>query len=152
MKKIIGIVVLVFVFTLTAQAQKKRGNKGSKMTVEQHTELAVKRMTLALDLSDKQQNQIKPLIKAQAEERKAAMEKRKEARKNDEKPTADEMYAMQSKRLDAQIAFKSNMKKILNDEQFEKFEKMNKGRKMKRKMKGNKKDMKERKMAREKRD
>lgn len=150
MKKIIGIVVLVFVFTLTAQAQKKRGNKGPKMTVEQHTELAVKRMTLALDLSDKQQNQIKPLIKAQAEERKAAMEKRKEARKSDTKPTADEMYAMQSKRLDAQIAFKSNMKKILNDEQFAKFEKMNKGRKMKGKK--NRKDIEEKRMAKEKRE
>lgn len=150
MKKIIGIVVLVFVFTLTAQAQKKRGNKGPKMTVEQHTELAVKRMTLALDLSDKQQNQIKPLIKAQAEERKAAMEKRKEARKSDTKPTADEMYAMQSKRLDAQIAFKSNMKKILNDEQFAKFEKMNKVRKMKGKK--NRKDIEEKRMAKEKRE
>ncbi|APZ48024.1 hypothetical protein BW723_02230 [Polaribacter reichenbachii] len=148
MKKLIGIFVLVFVFTLTTQAQKKRGYKKAQMTVEQHTDLAVKRMTLALDLSDKQQNQIKPLIKAQAEERKAGMEKRKEARKSDTKPTADEMYAMQSKRLDAQIAFKSNMKKILNDEQFAKFEKMNKGRKMKGKK--NKKDMKERRMAREK--
>lgn len=150
MKKIISIVVLVFVFTLTAQAQKKRDKKGPQLTVEQHTELAVKRLTLALDLSEKQQNQVKPLIKAQAEERKAAMEKRKEDRKSDEKPSADEMYAMQSKRLDAQIAFKNNMKKILNDEQFAKFEKMSKGRKMKGKK--NRKDMKERKMAKEKRE
>ena len=151
MKKIINIFVLVFVFTLTAQAQReKRDKKGPQMTVEQHTDLTVKRMTLALDLSEKQQNQIKPLIKAQAEERKAAMEKRKEVRKSDTKPTADEMYAMQSKRLDAQIAFKSNMKKILNDEQFAKFEKMNKGRKMKGKK--NRNEIKERKMIREKRD
>jgi hypothetical protein len=138
MKKIASILVLVFAFTLTTQAQKKRKEKGPKLSVEQHTDLAVKKMTLALDLSEKQQNQITPLIKAQASEKKAAMESRKEARKSDKKPTADEMYAMQSKRLDNQIAFKNSMKNILNKEQFEKFEKMakrrmQKGKKMKEK-------------------
>ena len=64
MKKIISILVLVFAVTFTTQAQKKRGERGengSKLTIEQHTTLAVKKMTLALDLSDKQQKQIKPL-------------------------------------------------------------------------------------------
>ncbi|MHB0754518.1 hypothetical protein [Polaribacter sp. M15] len=152
MKKVVSILVLVFVFTLTTQAQQKKGHKRPQLTVEQHTELAVKKMTLALDLSTKQQNEIAPLLKTQAEKRKAAMEKRKEMRKNETKPTADEIYAMQSKRLDNQIAFKNSMKEILNKEQFEKFEKMNKGRKMRGKMKKNKKGMKERRMAREKRD
>ena len=131
MKKIISILVLVFAVTFTTQAQKKRGERGqkeSKLTVEQHTTLAVKKMTLALDLSDKQQEQIKPLLMAKMSERKASMEKRKEARDNKVKPTAEEMYAMQVKRLDHQIIMKKNMRNILNKDQFEKFEKMQKSK------------------------
>jgi hypothetical protein len=143
MKKIVSILVLVFAVTFTTQAQKKRGERGengSKLTIEQHTTLAVKKMTLALDLSDKQQKQIKPLLMAKMAERKASMEKRKEARENKERPTADEMYAMQVKRLDHQIIMKNSMKNILNKDQFEKFEKMQKSkmRMAKNKMKGKK--------------
>ena len=137
MKNLVSILVLVFAFTFTTQAQKKRGDRQSNLTPEQHTELAVKKMTLALDLSDKQQKQIKPLLMANMADKKAAMEKRKEARKEKKRPTADEMYAMQTKRLDKQIAMKRSMKNILNKEQFEKFEKMQKGRK-KMAMKGKK--------------
>lgn len=131
MKKLATLLVFVFAFTLTTNAQKKRKEKRPQFTVEQHTDLAVKKMTLALDLSEKQQNQIKPLLKQQAEKKKKAMEKRKEMRKNNTKPTADELYKMQAERLDDQIAMKKRMKSILNKEQFEKFEKMAKARKMK---------------------
>ncbi|WP_339885156.1 hypothetical protein [Polaribacter vadi] len=131
MKKIASILILVFAFTVTAQAQKKdkRDHKNPKFTVEQFADLAVKKMTLSLDLSDKQQSQIKPLISAQAAARKAAMESRKENREANKKPSADEIYAMKSKQLDNQIAFKSEMKNILDKNQFEKFEKMAKMRK-----------------------
>lgn len=144
MKKIASILVLVFAFTLTTQAQKDRKEKRPNLSIEQHTDLAVKKMTLALDLSEKQQNEIAPLIKAQAAERKAGMEKRKEARKNRTKPSADEIYAMKSKQLDGQIAFRNTMKNILNKDQFEKFEKMSKkrmhkGKKMMKRKAGKKK-------------
>ncbi|MDD7915004.1 hypothetical protein [Polaribacter ponticola] len=131
MKKIASILILVFAFTFTAHAQKSRKDKAPKLSIEQHTELAVKKMTLALDLSNKQQNQIKPLLKAQAQEKKAMMLKRKEARNNKRKPSADEIFAMKNKYLDNQIAFKNNMKNILNKEQYEQFEKMKKNKKMK---------------------
>lgn len=139
MKKIASLLILVFCFTLTTQAQKKRGNKKPQLSIEQHADLAVKKMTLALDLSEKQQNEITPLLKVQASLRKTAMEKRKEMRKNKTKPTTDEIYAMKSKQLDNQIAFKTKIKDILNKEQFEKFEKMAKrrmgeGKKMKKKI------------------
>ncbi|KGL61857.1 hypothetical protein [Polaribacter sp. Hel1_85] len=140
MKKLVSILVLVFAVTFTTQAQKKRGERDSKLTAEQHTTLVVKKMTLALDLSDKQQKQIKPLIMAKMAERKASMEKRKAARADKKRPTADEMYAMQTKRLDSQILMKKRMKDILNKEQFAKFEKMQKGKKRMamKKMKGKK--------------
>jgi periplasmic protein CpxP/Spy len=149
MKKIVSILVLVLAFTLTTQAQKKRKDQKPKLSVEQQADLAVKKMTLALDLSKKQQNQIAPLIKAQASERKAAMEKRKKARINEEKPTADEMYAMQSKRLDNQIVFKNKMKEILDATQFEEFEKMAKRRMQKGKQMKEKGAQKKRRMSRE---
>lgn len=135
MRNLVNILVLVFAFSLTTTAQKKRKDKRPKLSIEQHTNLAIKKMTLALDLTEKQQIQIKPLLQAQAEKRKAAKEKREEMRKNNTKPTADEMYKMQADRLDDQIAMKGKMKEILNKEQFEKFEKMARSRKMKAKQK-----------------
>ncbi|SDR67823.1 hypothetical protein SAMN05216503_0330 [Polaribacter sp. KT25b] len=131
MKKIASILILVFAFTVSTQAQKKekRNERGPKLTVEQYTDLAVKKMTLALDLTDKQQGQIKPIISAQAAAKKAEMQSRKENRDANKKPSADEIYEMKSKQLDNQIAFKNKMKDILNKEQFEKFEKMAKKRK-----------------------
>ena len=35
MKNLVSILVLVFAFTFTTQAQKRRGEKGPKLTVEQ---------------------------------------------------------------------------------------------------------------------
>ncbi|QOD62380.1 hypothetical protein H9I45_08045 [Polaribacter haliotis] len=131
MKKLASILVMVFAFTFATQAQKKRKQERPQLTVEQHTDLAIKQMTLALDLSEKQQYRIKPMIATKMAERKAFMEKRKEARKDKKRPTSDEIYAMKSKMLDNKIAVRNNMKEILNKEQFEKFEKMQKKRKMK---------------------
>lgn len=144
MRKIASILVLVFAFTFTAQAQKKRKDKRPNFSVEQRTELAVKKMTLDLDLSEKQQNEIKPLLMAQAAERKAAMEKRKALRDEDKKPSADELFAMKSQQLEAKIEFKNKMKDILKAEQFEKFEKMAKNRKQKGKKMLKRKGMKKR--------
>jgi plasmid maintenance system killer protein len=118
------------------------------MSVEQQTNLAIKKMTLALDLSEKQQSQIAPLLKTQASKREAAMEKRKQFRAENKRPTADEIYAMRVNQLDNRIAFKNNMKDILTKEQFETFEKIakNRGQKAKEKMK---KGMKKRRMAKD---
>jgi Spy/CpxP family protein refolding chaperone len=129
MKKLASILVLVFAFIVTVQAQKKERERGPKLTVEQHTALAIKKMTLGLDLTNKQQDEIKPLITAQAVAKKAAIESRKENRATNKKPSADEIYAIKSKQLDNQIAFKNKMKDILNKEQFEKFKKMKEERK-----------------------
>jgi protein CpxP len=130
MKKIASILVFVFAFTLTTQAQKKRKDNRPQLSVEQHTELAVKKMTLALDLSKKQQDQIMPLIKSQATAKKEIMVKRKAMKESNSKPSTDEIFAMKSKILDDQIDMKTKMKEILKKEQFEKFEKKAKTRRM----------------------
>jgi len=144
MKNLLSIVVLVFAFTFTAQAQKKRGNMGSKLTIEQQTTLAVKKMTLVLDLSDKQQKQIKPIIMSKIKNKNDFTEKRKAAKVNKQKPTSDEIFAIKIKQLDNQIMMKNSIKNILNEKQFDKFEKMHKSRtrmaknKMKERKRGNK--------------
>lgn len=130
MKNLAALLVFVFAFTLTSQAQQKRKQKKPNLTIEQKANLAIKKMTLALDLSNKQQSQIKPLLMAKMKDRQEHMKKRKEARKNKKRPTADEIYAMKSEQLDKQIMMKNKMKDILNKDQFEKFEKMQQRRKM----------------------
>jgi hypothetical protein len=113
MKKLASILVFVFVFTLTTQAQKKRKDQRPQLSIEQQTTLAVKKMTLALDLSEKQQDQIMPLIKAQAIARKEAMGKRKAMKESNSKPSSDEIFAMKNNMLDNKIAMKTKMKEIL---------------------------------------
>jgi protein CpxP len=132
MKNIASILVFIFVFAFTIQAQKKRGYK-QQLTINQQTSLKVKQMTLVLDLSDKQQQQVTPLLRAAIAFRQAAMKKRKEARKQKKRPSSDEIYAIKSQVLDNKISMKRNMKNILNATQFETFKKMYKQRMKKKK-------------------
>ena len=127
MKNIASILTLMFLFTFTIQAQKKRDYK-QQLTINQQTSLKVKQMTLALDLSDKQQQQLTPLLRAEITFRQAAIEKRKEARKQKKRPSSDEIYAIKSQELDNKISMKRSMKNILNKTQFETFKKMYKQR------------------------
>jgi protein CpxP len=128
MKNLAPILVLVFAFTLTTTAQKKRDHQRWQLTVEQQTELTLKKLTLALDLSEKQQLQIKPLLLTKLLEKKAFSTTKKEAKERKKRPTSDTVYIMKIELLEQQIAMKKSMKKILNTTQLEKFEKMRKKR------------------------
>ncbi len=79
-------------------------------------------MTLDLDLNDKQQKDVKALLTAQHKKMEEAKAKRQAAKTENKKPTSEERYAMKSKMLDEQIAFKADMKKILTEKQMEKWE------------------------------
>lgn len=139
MKNIASILVLIFVFTFTIQAQKKKGYK-QQLTINQQTSLKVKQMTLSLDLSDKQQQQVTPLLRAAIAFRQAAMEKRKKEKKK--RLTSDEVYVIKSQLLDNQIALKRGMKNILNATKFEAFKKMYKQIMKKRKLRATKRSTK----------
>jgi hypothetical protein len=128
MKKIASILVFVFAFSFGTQAQKKRDYKSAKLTIEQQTSLKVKQMTLAFNLSDEQKKQVQPLLLAAITNKKAFVEKRKEAWKERKRPTSNEIYAMKSKLLDHRIAMKRSMKSILDPTQFQRFEDMQKKR------------------------
>lgn len=125
MKKVILLVALVAGFTTMAQ-KGERGHKGDfkNMTAEQMATLQTKQMTLDLDLTTAQQNKIQALNLDNATKRKAKMEERKALKETSERPkrTSDEQYAMRTERLNAAIAHKAELKKILSDEQFEKWE------------------------------
>ena len=118
--------------TLTTQAQKKERKEMERLSVEQQTALALKKMTLHLDLNVKQQAQIAPLLAKKMEERKNFHEKRKALKGEGKELTADQRFEIKNNMLDKQIAYKTEMKRILNDSQYEKYEKMQSKRMYKR--------------------
>ena len=125
MKKLTSILVFFFVFTLSVQAQKKQYHKkNSSFNTEQIAILKSKKMALHLDLSEKQQQEIRTLLLQRYAEKKAMQEKIKLIKKEGKKPTQEERYQFQKNRLDKQITFKKRIKRILDKNQYEKFEKM----------------------------
>jgi len=124
--KLLMTIVLVSSTAVFAQKDAQRGRMGEfhqDLTAEQLAVLKTKTMTLALDLSEKQQEAIFELNLANAEFRKKKMEERK-ANSERSKPTPEERYTLENARLDRMIAQQQELKKILNDEQFDQWKKM----------------------------
>ena len=136
MKKLILAIALVATTLTFAQDRKARGEK---LTPEQQTELQVKRMTLELDLDEKQQKEIKTILVEQSKKRETKIAEMKAKKEKGEKPTADERFAMKNEMLDNQIAMKAKMKRILKPEQFAKWEEKQADRKENRKVRIEKK-------------
>ncbi len=127
MKKLIGLTAIIILFSLTisAQGQNQRQGKRADFTPDQMATLQTKKMALHLDLNENQQKAIYNLNKKNAEERE---ELRAEFQKNKEQGTpltSDERFARENIRLGRQLAHKNELKKILTDEQFEKWEATN---------------------------
>lgn len=108
---------------VNAQDRKERPEP---LKPEQKVELQIKKMTLALDLNDKQQKKIEKLLLDSNKERLLEREHYKALKQDGKKLSSEERFAMKSKRLDNKIAMKSAMKEILTKEQFEKFDKIRK--------------------------
>ncbi len=114
-------------------AQHGHQHRGMKdMSPEQWASLETKKLTLALDLNENQQQKIQEIQLEKAMTREA---KKEERASSDTKPDADERYARMSDRLDRQIEVKEKMKDILNKEQYEKWGKLQLAREMKGKCK-----------------
>lgn len=103
----------------------KRMSRMSNLTPEESANLQTKRMTLYLDLNEKQQKEIYAINLENGHKRKSMMAANKTKRENGSKqrPTKQERLSMEHIRLDNQIAMKGKMKSILNDDQFDKWEK-----------------------------
>jgi hypothetical protein len=135
MKKV--FVVAVILVGLTTFAQEK-GKNTENLSLEQQTELLVKKMTLDLDLNEKQQNAIRPVLLEESKKREVQKGERKARKKNEEKVSKEKMFEMKSKALDNQLAIKEKMKSILTTDQMEKWETLKADRKGKMKQKNEK--------------
>jgi hypothetical protein len=126
MKKMIIAALLITGMVTFAQEKKpsERKEKMEQLTPEQRNELRLKKMTLDLGLNASQQKEMGKIVAEQSAKMEAAKAERKANADKKEKPTADERFARQTKRLDEQIAVNERVKKILTPEQFEKWEKM----------------------------
>lgn len=134
MKNILYALAILFTLNIAAQDKTERHDRKEKremrkgfmqdLTPEQHATLHTKKLTLALDLSENQQQRILALQTKMANVRKTKMEAHKAKKEKGVKSTAEERYRMMNERLDAKIAYKKDMKQILSKEQYEKWEKM----------------------------
>ncbi len=139
MKNLIVVVMLAVGFSGLAQkGEGGRDGASKNLTSEQVATLQTKRMTLSLDLTESQQSQIQALNLENAKMRKAKMEafKAKKVGEEKQRPTSEEIYAIQNARLDHQITQRNRMKEILSNEQFAKWEKMGHHKGMHRSKKG----------------
>lgn len=125
MKKMLVIAFLSLTISGMAQDKKKQMNaQHPEFTAQQQNELQVKKLTLELDLSAKQQKEISEIIEKQQIKREALRTEIKNKRAENKKLTADEKFVLKRNMLDDKIAQKEQMKKVLNAEQLEKWEKM----------------------------
>jgi len=130
------LVSIFLTLGMIGYAQHGPHHRGMKdMSAEQRATLETKKLTLALELNEKQQQEIQEIHLEKAIARDAMREERKE---KDSKPDADERYAMKSEKLDRQIEMKNKMKTILNKDQFAKWEKLHLGKEMRGKCKPHK--------------
>jgi len=131
MKNVTVLCTLVLLTsTLTfAQRDGRRGPTDEfhkDLSVEQLATLKTKKMTLALDLSQKQQQEIYEFNVDHVTYRKEKMAERKAMKEGGErsKPTIEERYALENAKLDRMIAQQQELKKILTDEQFDQWKKL----------------------------
>jgi Spy/CpxP family protein refolding chaperone len=106
---------------------KERIEHRAHLTPEQRAELRAKQLTLALDLSDKQQKDVQKLIQGREAKNQELIAKHKTDKEAGKMPTDNERFAMRSQMLEDRIALKREMKKILTADQYAKFEKMKDG-------------------------
>jgi hypothetical protein len=135
MKKLVGLLVIMFIVTSSINAQgggmrggnQMKGNQ-SNYTPDQIATLQVKKMNLQLDLTKSQQDAIYKLQKNQAVTRQEMQKSMQERRLNGKVLTSDEKFQLKSARLDRMQQHKLAMQKILTPEQFTKWETMNKSK------------------------
>jgi hypothetical protein len=136
MKRIILLSALVISSITFAQEnfkQKKSHHKKAEiqmmkdLSAEQIATLKTKKMTLALDLTESQQNKIQALNIENVRLRKEQIKKREELRGTKKsKLTSAQKYEKMNAALDKKIEMKSKVKAILNEEQFKKWKRSKK--------------------------
>lgn len=133
MKKLLTVAILALTLTAFAQEDKKEIRKERpQFTLEQERELQIKKMTLELDLTAQQQKEISKII-SEKQTKRQSIKKEIETKKADNKLTTDDKFVSKRNILNAQIAYRDELKKVLTPEQMEKWQKMSKENMRKRK-------------------
>ncbi|AKA34532.1 hypothetical protein [Flagellimonas lutaonensis] len=130
MRKVLIAMALLAGLTGFAQRhghQKHPGLVLKDMTPEQVATLQTKKMALALDLTEEQQQLVMEIQLQEAAQRKKKMDERISKREQGErqKPSADEHFEMANARLEKQLAHQVKMKEILTDEQYRQWKRIN---------------------------
>jgi Spy/CpxP family protein refolding chaperone len=123
------IVITLLSLTISGFAQEQKNNNRAKrpvLSVDQRTELQVKKLTLELDLTAEQQKEITKIIDNQQNKREVARENILKQREVNKKKRAEKRFAAQSTVLDARIAHRNELKKVLTAEQLKKWDTMSK--------------------------
>jgi len=128
MKRIAVVMVMLISIGMTAQrhdGKSMRKGPNMAMSAEEMATLQTKRMTLALDLTEAQQDRIYDIHLENATLRKEKWNEIKALKESGkwEKPTSEERFEMENARLDRQIAMQENMKNKLNEDQYETWKK-----------------------------
>lgn len=121
MKKTVSMMLLVLSFNLTTQAQKKSG----KLKVQE----TLKQMTMDLNLTEEQQNKLKPILIDKMADKELLAKKKKALKASSGKPSKEESRKMKGEKAAKKATRNSKIANILNKEQFEKFEIMAKAKK-----------------------
>jgi protein CpxP len=119
MKKIILTITIILGLSLNSYAQKqKKTHEKSEFTIEQQTTIAVKKLTISLDLTQAQQEKMRPLLLVAITQKKEIMEQKQKNIANQKEISKKKLYENLVKRLDQEIAFHAAVKKVLNKEQY----------------------------------
>jgi len=121
------LIICIALLGFNAIAQKKDVSKREvrtemrknfqSLTPEQRAELKSKKITLALDLSEKQQKEVKQLFMKEARERDVS----KKEGKSRKDLSDTERFERKNQMLENRIAHKKEMKSILNEAQYTKW-------------------------------
>lgn len=120
MKNLLKWTLLIAAFS--SFAQEKLPQRQEKLTPEQRTELQVKKMTLDLALTEKQQKEMSVLLLEQHKKMDLRHEEIRAKKDQVAKQNQDDRFKRQSEMLDNEIALREQVKKLLSPDQYSKWQ------------------------------
>ena len=124
MKKLI----VAFAILISSLSFAQSGDKKQRLTPEQNIEKRLKVMTNELNLSEKQQGEVKVIMLEQSKKREAKRVEMKAAREKGETISDEQKAEMKKGMIDEQLEMKTKLKKILSTEQLKKMKETRKAR------------------------
>jgi protein CpxP len=103
-------------------AQEKLPQRRQNLTPEQRTELQIKKMTLDLELTEKQQKEMTAMLLEQHKKMDARREELRLKKQAADKEKEEERFNKQIDALDEEIALREKVKKVLSAEQYSKWQ------------------------------